>query len=653
MIDRITGGRALPSEVLDQIVAKTDGVPLFVEELTKTVLESGLVREENGSYVLASVLTPLAIPATLQDSLMARLDRLAPVKEVAQIGAAIGREFSYRLLEAVSPIKGPALQDALHQLTASELIYVRGAPPEATYVFKHALVQDTAYASMLRSRRQRIHADIARVLAERFAGEVESQPAIIAHHYTEAGLAEPAVRAWLAAAELALTRSALVEAERHVAAGLALIPGIADQAKRQTLELALHLAGANALRVLKGYNMPETVAALTAAKRLLDFGMGTDSQRLSVLHGLCSAHHFGAEWNLALVLSGQMVEFADQQDDVTYRLIAYRMLGTSKLFAGRIREALEAYSWAERQREIVQQKPPKYRFGGDPILGIVPLKILSLLLLGLFDQATQLRENMRGELRRQGHANTVAICTFFDAFGDSLVNNSEACERHSAQVIAYCAEKKAEQWRLLAAVCNACARAMSKPAPEHIAAIPPAIDAYHRSGGRVTDSHFIAKLAEARLKAGHVTGAEAALREAFAFVEESGERFWLADLHRVAGRIELQRPKPNPAQAETRFLQAIEIARQQEARLLELRAATDLARLWREQGKRHEARDLLAPIYSWFTEGFDTLELREAKAGLGSEIAGRLVERLPEPRLHRVPASPVSPRPPFPRLTSR
>jgi class 3 adenylate cyclase len=219
MINGMTG-RALPTEVSEEIVAKTDGVPLFVEELTKTVLESGLVRDEKGAYVLAATLTPLAIPSTLQDSLMARLDRLAPVKEIAQVGATIGREFSYRLLESVSPLKGSALRDALSQLMAAELIYGRGTPPHATYVFKHALVQDSAYASLLRGRKQRIHADIAKALAERFAEEIESAPSIIAHHYTEAGLAEPAVRYWLAAAELALSRSANAEADRYVEGGL-------------------------------------------------------------------------------------------------------------------------------------------------------------------------------------------------------------------------------------------------------------------------------------------------------------------------------------------------------------------------------------------------------------------------------------------------
>src|SRR5713226_766749 len=269
MIDRIMSSRALPTEVLDQIIAKTDGVPLFVEELAKSVLESGLLREENGAYVLAAALTPLAIPSTLHDSLTARLDRLSPIKEIAQIGATIGREFSYDLLEAVSPVRGQALHNALQQLMETELIYGRGTPPKASYIFKHALVQDTAYVSLLRGRRQRIHADIALVLKERSAGE-ECPPAIIAHHFTEAGLAEQAAPYWLAAAELALSQSAPVEAEHHASAGLALIPRVTEGPEREALELGLLVARANAMIPLKSISAPETFAALADAKQLLD-----------------------------------------------------------------------------------------------------------------------------------------------------------------------------------------------------------------------------------------------------------------------------------------------------------------------------------------------------------------------------------------------
>jgi predicted ATPase len=294
MIRRLTEGKPLPDEVLEQIVAKTDGVPLFLEELTKTVLESDLLREEAGGYVLRAALSPLAIPSTLQDSLMSRLDRLAAVRDIAQIGAAIGREFSHRLIEAVAPISGAALQIALDQLVASELVYRRGEPPDATYVFKHALVQDTAYGSLLRGRRQTIHADIARALCERFADTVESAPALIAHHFTEAGLREPAARYWLKATEQALSHSAYREANRYVDSGLAQLPALEDGPRRQSLELALQLARANAVLPLRGYEAPETMAALGEAKRLLDSGVGDDLQRFSVLYGLCAANFFAA-----------------------------------------------------------------------------------------------------------------------------------------------------------------------------------------------------------------------------------------------------------------------------------------------------------------------------------------------------------------------
>ena len=212
MIEQATGGKSLPAEVLQQIVAKTDGVPLFVEELTKMVLESGLLTEVNDHYELSGPLPPLAIPSTLQDSLMARLDRLATTKELAQLGATLGREFSYGLLQAVSPLDEQTLQHGLQQLVATELVYQRGTPPHATYLFKHALIQDAAYQSLLKSRRLQLHQQLARVFVEQFPDTAETQPELIAHHYTEAGLIEQAIPYWQRAGERAAQRSAYVEA---------------------------------------------------------------------------------------------------------------------------------------------------------------------------------------------------------------------------------------------------------------------------------------------------------------------------------------------------------------------------------------------------------------------------------------------------------
>jgi class 3 adenylate cyclase len=615
MIDRITGAKALPAEVLEQIVAKTDGVPLFVEELTKTVLESDLLREENGAYILRAALTPLAIPSTLQDSLMARLDRLAPVRETAQIAAAIGREFSWQLLEAVSPIKGPALQDALGQLVASELIHARGASPEATYIFKHALVQDTAYASLLRARRQRIHADIARALEERFADQVESAPAIIAHHYAQAGLPEPAARYWLKAAELGLSRSAPTEASRYVDAGLALIRHLTDGPDRQSLELALQVVRANALTQTRGFAEPETVAALTEAKRFIDAGVGTDLQRFSVLHGLCAAAWYAGQMEPALVLAGQIVEVADRQDDTTCKLVGYRDLGTMQFWTGQNREALKSLQQAERYSDPSRQKMLSYLFGYDPSLAVKCYKIWALLFLGLHDQAAPLREQVWAELRGHGHAPTVAICTFMTAvFPELLLGDFEASERHSAELVAHCIEKKVEQFRLYGIVTQTCARAERSPTPEHIAALHAARDAQHRSGAHVIDTMILSCLAEALLAADDVVGAKAALLEGFALVEQFGERFLLAEMHRLDGHVALEQPEPDRARAEACLLKAVDVARSQEARMLELRAATDLARLWRDVGSPNDPRALVEPILAQIEGGENMRDVRNARA---------------------------------------
>jgi class 3 adenylate cyclase/tetratricopeptide (TPR) repeat protein len=620
MIDRITSRKALPEEVLNQIIAKTDGVPLFVEELTKSVLESGLLRQENGAYVLASALTPLAIPSTLHDSLTARLDRLSPIKEIAQIGSAIGREFSYRLLEAVSPIRGQVLQDALQQLIEAELIYGRGAPPKASYIFKHALVQDTAYVSLLRSRRQRIHADIAQALKEHFADE-DHPAATIAHHFTEAGLAEQAAPYWLAAAELALSQSAPAEAEHHASTGIALIPRIAEGPARDALELGLLVARANAMVPLKSISAPETFEALAAAKQLLDRGIGTDLQRVSVLYGLCSATTLTARLKQALGFAHQIIEVAERLDDPTYRVVGYRQLGTLQFYAGQNREALQSLRMGDKYRDPRRQRAISYRFGWDQGVAILCFEVLVRLSLGLLDSAAQLSEQVRIELLSHGHATTVASATFSSQTWPKLVlGDLDGLERDSAELAAFCAEKRVEQIRLLASLFQAYARAMREPVERNIAGLRASLVALRRSGGNAGSSIIICHLAEALLKAGDLEGAKAALEDGFAFVEQSGERYWLAGLHRLSGHVALKQQEPDRLRAEDCFKKAIEIARGQEARLLELRAAVDLAQLWRDTGSDSDPRAMLEPILATLEGGEMTCDVRNARTLL-AELA--------------------------------
>jgi class 3 adenylate cyclase len=619
MIDRMTSGKTLPAEVLDQIVAKTDGVPLFMEELTKSVLESGLLREDNGAYVLASALTPLAIPSTLHDSLTARLDRLSPVKETAQIGAAIGREFSQALLEAVSPIKGTVLDEALHQLIEAELIHVRGTPPNTSYVFKHALVQDAAHASLLRSRRQRIHADIAQALQQRVSEE-EYLPATIAHHYTEAGLSKQAARSWLAAAELALSQSAPAEAERHASTGLALIPGVEAGAERDALELGLLVARANALVPLRSISAPETFAAMTEAKRVLDRGAGTDLQRVSILFGLCSATTLMARMRSAFELAHQIIEVSERQEDPTYRLVAYRMLGTNQYFAGQNREALQSLQHGKRYRDPHRQRVLSYRFGWDPSLAILSFEGLVRLSLGLLDSAARISEQVRAELSNHGHATTIASATFcVTTWPELVLGDLEGLERDSTKLVAYCVEKKVEQIRLLANFHCAFARAMRDTTTDNIAAHRSALDAVRSAGGNVGNSLAISNLAEVSLRAGDWERAEADLAEGFAFVKHSGEQYWLADLHRLNGQLALRKPVPDRSCAETCFAKAIDVARSQHARLLELRAATDLARLWRSTRPDKDLHALLQPVLATIEGGETARDVRNARSLLNGQ----------------------------------
>jgi class 3 adenylate cyclase len=614
MIHRITSGKELPSDVLDQIVAKTDGVPLFMEELTKSVLESGLLGEENGAYVLASTLTPLAIPSTLHDSLTARLDRLSPVKETAQIGAAIGREFSHAMLEAVSPLKGARLNAALRQLMDAELIHMRGTPPKASYVFKHALVQDVAHASLLRSRRQRIHADIAQALQQRIS-EDECSPAAVAHHYSEAGLSEQAAQSWLAAAELALSQSAPAEAERHASAGLALIPAFGSGSERNSLELALLVARAHALVPLKGISAPETFAAMTEAKRALDRCGGTDLQRISILFGLCSATTLMARIEPALELARQIIEISERQNDPTHRLIAYRMLGTNQYFAGKNCEALRSLQNGEKRHDLHGHRGLSYRFGWDPGLAILSFEGLVRLSLGQLVSAARIRAQVMSELSNHGHAATIASATFCAKTWPELVlGDFDSLEHDSAELAAYCAEKNVEQIRLLASLHHAYARAMRHPTAHNIMVQRAALQAIRRSSGVLGSSLSLCNLAEVCLNAGDWDQAETDLADGFAFVEQSGERYWLADLHRLSGQLALRRPAADLERAESCFTRAIDIARSQHARLLELRAITDLARLRRKTRPDSDIHAMLQPILAKIEGGETAPDVRNARS---------------------------------------
>ena len=335
MVGRMTGGYRLPAEVMKQIVVKTDGNPLFVEELTKAVLEADILIKDAEGYRLAGPLPPLAIPATLQDSLMARLDRLAPVREISQIGAAIGREFSYSLVRAVVGWEDAALQDALGQLEHAELIFRRGEPPDATYSFKHALVRDAAYETLLKTRRQQLHGQIGRTLEERFADVVASQPEIVAHHFTEAGLVEPAIDYWLKSGKLALSRSANLEAVKHLRRGLELTQSQTTSDMRIRKELDFLLALGPATSATEGYAAPEALGVFLRARDLLGDG-GTPTEQMTVLWGIYLVHSNRAEHTAARDIAQRCLSLATQYNHPGMLALATRFHGPNTLDDGSI-----------------------------------------------------------------------------------------------------------------------------------------------------------------------------------------------------------------------------------------------------------------------------------------------------------------------------
>jgi class 3 adenylate cyclase/tetratricopeptide (TPR) repeat protein len=386
LVTRLAGGKALPAQVLEHIVSKTDGVPLYVEELTKTVLTSDILREEADCYALTGSLSGLTIPATLHESLMARLDRLPKVRELAQLGAVLGREFAYEMLQALAEVEEPALQDSLGQLVHAELFYQRGRPPRARYVFKHALVQDAAYQSLLRRTRQQYHLQVAQLLEGRFPETVETHPEIIAHHYTEAGHAEPAVRYWHRAGRDAIQRSAHREAIGHLTLGLEVLATLPDTAARQNQELDLRLALGPALISTKGYAASETEANYSRARELAE-RLGEVAKRFPVLRGLNLYHFVGGHARAALETSQELLRLAESEGDIGAYLFGHYSVGNNLLYLGQLEPAHRHLSEVMNHYDPEAHRSLALTYNVDVGVGTQGNDALCLWLLGYPDQA--------------------------------------------------------------------------------------------------------------------------------------------------------------------------------------------------------------------------------------------------------------------------
>jgi class 3 adenylate cyclase/predicted ATPase len=619
MIDRVVGNKVLPANIRQDIIERTDGIPLFVEEMTKAVLEAG--SEGEAQRTAAAIPSPtLAVPASLQASLMARLDRLGPAKEIAQIGAAIGREFSHALLAAVVGKPESELASALDRLIAAGLLFRQGVPPHATYLFKHALVQDTAYSTLLREPRRVLHAHIAATLENQFAEVAENQPELLARHYTEANLIEKAAQLWGKAGQRSLARSALVEAIVLLTRALDQIATLPATRALRREQIKLQVALINPLTHIRGYAAPETKTATEQARLLIEqaeaLGEPPEDPLLSfsVLYGVWVANFLAFDGDVVRELAAQVLMLAKKQGGTVPLMIGHRLMGNSLTCTGNIKEGRAHYDRAIALYGPAEHRPLTTRFGQDLGVAILSWRPLALWLLGYPEAALADADNALKNAREIGQAATLMYALVITSF--TLINcgNCATANMQTNEVVALAEEKSALYWKAQGTIHQGCVFASTGKASNAVQMITSGMTAWRSTGATLFIPWYLSNLSRAYAELGQFEDALRCICEAMTAVETTKESWCEAEINRTGGEIALKSPNPDAAKAQTYFERALSVAQAQQAKSWELRAAMSMARLWCDQGKRDEAHDLLAPVYGWFTEGFDTLDLKEAKA---------------------------------------
>jgi class 3 adenylate cyclase/predicted ATPase len=614
-------GRPLPPDVTAQIVAKTDGVPLFVEELTKAVLEGGLLVAGPQGWRLAAPLRPFAIPATLQDSLAARLDRLAPVKEIAQIGATIGREFSYPLLRAVAGRDEPALRAALAQLEEAELLFRTGAPPDARYTFKHALVQDTAYENLLKSRRQILHRRIADVLRGEFAAAAPAEPELVAHHLTQAGLDEPAIEWWGKAGDRALRRSAFREAAAHITKAIELadkLAATAQSAPTGSNRLRLQTSLGNALLSAKGYSAPETSAAFNRARELAN-QVEDASERFSAYFGLWAGHLTRCEPAPMREMAERFLREATARPDCPEASVAHRVYGFTCFYFGDFARAHEHFQEALELYDQARHGDLAKRFGWDPRAGAEIGDALTLWVLGRIDEALRLADRALADAELAAHAPTMGYTLTYAALLGLFRHNPEAVATYS-QAFANIVSRYdlPALWAGMVVFFQGWARWSHGAEASSLAEMRKGIETAREQGHLLLLPSFEAALAEGSASVGEIDAGLQRLNDVRAEWERTEPRWYEAEMHRIRGEILLKRDPADTAAAERPLQSAIAIAQSQKARSFELRAALSLAKLYRAANRDADAYAVLAPAVEGFPPTAQFPDLIEAQALLSA-----------------------------------
>ncbi len=539
LAEQIAGGKALPNDVSTRIADRTDGVPLFVEELTKSVLESGLLREESDRYVLDGTLPPFAIPASLHDSLLARLDRSDSLRLVAQIGAAIGREFSYRLLRAISRLSDAELETALDRLVASELVFKRGTPPDAVYAFKHALVQDAAYGSLLRGSRRQLHAQIAEALETHFPELMHNQSELLAQHYAEAGLITKSVTCWSEAGHRSVSRSAMAEAAAQFRKALDQLMLLPDNIERQRKELELWSALGAVLNAVKGAAAPETGEAYTRARQLWE-QLDSPSEFLQVPFGQSRYHLYRGEFDLAQALAEDLLRISRNRNDSGALILGHFSSGRNLMFAGRLRSARSHLEEVLAVYDPVGQPLLVHQAGTHPHVNSKAYLGIVLFCVGFPGEALEQSNSAIAESRRLAHPPSLAASLSLDAMLLSLDGNDGLLRERADELTAVATEQSFPYWRAQGAAYRGWVKVKAGDVPDGISLLRSGLTAFRNTGAKMWTTYYTALLARAYEIAGQIEDGLTVSNDALQIVEGTGERWFAAELNRYKGQLLLR-----------------------------------------------------------------------------------------------------------------
>jgi predicted ATPase len=575
-------------------------------------LEADYLDDRGDRYVLKGVLPPLAVPSTLQDSLMARLDQLAPVKEVIQIGATIGRQFTYELLAQLTRFDENALIDALEQLIAADLIYAHGKPPRATYIFKHALIQDAAYGSLLRGKRQTLHVRIAKMLEERFPERVRTEPELLAQHYAGAGLTGEALGYWLKAGQRAIARSAYTEALAHVNTAMTMLTELPEGTERDQHELALQTLLGRTFLATKGFSAPETGQAYARARELCS-RLGETRQIFPVLYGIWTFHVVRADHATALEVALECLQRAQSSEDLSALLMGHRIVGSSCFIAGDCEAARDHLEKALALFNSQDHGASVFDYGNDYKTGILDFLSQALFALGYPDQAQKIAIEALSHAEHLDHAYTLGYALHWCNLIAIHRREPGIVQEQARRLLRLSSDQGFSYWLGMAYFQMGSALVEEGEADKAIDLIEQGIADHRNAGSAIVLPMMFYFLARAYLQVGRSADAEEPLRMAIEQAEKSGEKWFLEELYRLHGELLLASEAATEIQPEAVFQQALALARQQRARAWELRTAMSLARLWQQQGYAKRALKLLKSVYAQFDEGFTTADLLEAR----------------------------------------